>query len=49
MLIDLGEALTRAGEDPTSALERARDLLTACDARIYLPEVEALLADVGRS
>ena len=44
VLVDLGEALVRAGDDPRPALERARDLLVACDARIYLPEVEALLA-----
>jgi tetratricopeptide (TPR) repeat protein len=43
-LTDLGEALARAGHDPRPALEQARDLLVACDARIYLSEVEALLA-----
>jgi hypothetical protein len=48
VLTDLGEASTRTGEDPTPAWERARDLLVACDARIYLPEVEALLADARR-
>ncbi len=44
VLIDLGEALDRSGGDPRSALEQARDLLVACDARIYLPEVDAMLA-----
>jgi class 3 adenylate cyclase len=34
----------RGGRDPRSPLERARDLLEACDARIYLPEVERSLA-----
>ena len=47
VLIDLGEALVRAGEDPRPALEQARELLVACDARVYLPEVEALLANVA--
>ncbi len=44
VLADLGEALARTGQDPRPALEQARDLLVACDAVIYLPEVEALLA-----
>ena len=50
VLADLGEALARTGQDPRPALEQARDLLVACDAVIYLPEVEALLANtaVGR-
>jgi hypothetical protein len=40
----LREALVRAGEDPRPPLEQARGLLVACDALIYLPEVDALLA-----
>jgi tetratricopeptide (TPR) repeat protein len=48
VLVDLGHALERAGRDPRPAFERARDLFTACDARIYLPEVEALLAEARR-
>jgi tetratricopeptide (TPR) repeat protein len=44
VLIDLGEALARGGRDPRLPLEQARDLLEACDARIYLPDVERLLA-----
>ena len=47
VLADLGEALVRAGEDPRPTLERARDLLVECDARIYLPEVDALLAHIA--
>ena len=47
VLTDLGEALARAGQDPRPALEQARDLLVACDARIYLPEVDALLANAA--
>ena len=48
VLADLGEALARAGQDPRPALEQARDLLVACDARqIHLPEVEALLASTA--
>ena len=36
----------RRGEPPGVVhFERARDLFVECDARIYLPEVEVLLAD----
>jgi class 3 adenylate cyclase/tetratricopeptide (TPR) repeat protein len=44
VLLDLGRALLRAAEDPRETFERARDLLVACDARLYLPEAEAALA-----
>ena len=46
-LTDLGEALVRAGRDPRPALGQARELLVACDAQIYLPQVDALLAGVA--
>ena len=46
VLLDLGRALQRAAEDPRETFERARDLLVACDARLYLPEAEAALASV---
>ena len=44
-LIDLGHAEARLGRDPRPSFERARDILIACDAQLYLPEVlEALAA-----
>ena len=45
-LMDLGRAEARLGRDPRSSFERARDLLIACDAQLYLPEVEEALAAV---
>lgn len=47
VLIDLGAALIRAGGDPRPSLERARELLVECDAKLYVPEVDALLANVA--
>jgi tetratricopeptide (TPR) repeat protein len=43
-LIDLGRAQARLGRDGRSSFERARDLLIACDAQLYLPDVEEALA-----
>ncbi len=43
-LMDLGRAEARLGRDPRSSFERARDMLIACDAQLYLPEVEEALA-----
>ena len=48
-LIDLGRAEARLGRDGRSSFERARDLLIACDAQLYLPEVEEALAALGRT
>ena len=42
-LLDLGRAQRAAGQDAGVAFERARDLFVACDARLFLPEVEAEL------
>lgn len=47
VLIDLGHALERIGQDPRVEFERARDLLVACDAQFYLPEAETALARIG--
>jgi class 3 adenylate cyclase/tetratricopeptide (TPR) repeat protein len=47
VLLDLGRAQQRAAEDPRGTFERARDLLVACDARLYLPEAEAALKGSG--
>ncbi len=37
---DLARAMARVGEDPVPVLDRARDILTECDARAFLFEVE---------
>jgi tetratricopeptide (TPR) repeat protein len=47
-LIDLARAQKRAGEDPRSSLERARDLLASCGAEYYVREAEAELAALTR-
>ena len=44
VLLDLGRALRRAGDDARPTFERARNLLVECDARLHLPAVEAELA-----
>jgi hypothetical protein len=43
-LLDLGHAERRAGTDPRATLERARELLLACDAQLYVSETDAELA-----
>ncbi len=45
-LIDLGEAEARVGRDPRQTLERARELLVACDAQLYLADVDAAFAEL---
>ncbi len=42
--IELARAERRAGLDPAPSLERARSILEATGARLYLPEVDALAA-----
>jgi class 3 adenylate cyclase/tetratricopeptide (TPR) repeat protein len=46
-MVDLGRAMTRAGEDPRELLERARAILLECDAKLFLVEVDEALAEVG--
>ena len=48
-LLDLGHAQARLGQDPRLTLERARDLLVACDAKLFLPEAEEALAGLDPS
>lgn len=43
-MVDLGRAKVRARQDPREVLERARDILTECDARLFLFEVDEVLA-----
>jgi pentatricopeptide repeat protein len=42
--VELARAERRAGLDPAPSLDRARSILEACGARLYLPEVDALAA-----
>jgi len=43
-MVDLGRAMTHAGEDPAEVLDRAREILIECDAQLFLFEVEEVLA-----
>jgi class 3 adenylate cyclase/tetratricopeptide (TPR) repeat protein len=45
-MIDLGRAMARGDDDPRETLERARDILTECDARLFLYEVDEVLAEL---
>ena len=44
-MVDLGHAMVRASQDPRDVLERARAMLTECDARLFLFEVDEAMAD----
>ena len=46
-MVDLGRAMTRAGEDVRPVLERARAILVECDARAFLFEVDDAIAELG--
>jgi class 3 adenylate cyclase/tetratricopeptide (TPR) repeat protein len=43
-MVDLGRAMALAGDDPREVLERGRQILTECDARLFLYEVDEALA-----
>jgi class 3 adenylate cyclase/tetratricopeptide (TPR) repeat protein len=43
-LLDLGRAERHAGTDPSPSFMRARELLIACDAQLYVAEADASLA-----
>jgi len=45
-MVDLARAMRRVGEDPRPVLERAREILVECDARLFLPEVDEALAEL---
>ena len=45
-MVDLGRAMASAGENPAEVLERARGILTECDAQLFLFEVDEVLAAV---
>jgi hypothetical protein len=44
-MVDLGRAMARTGRDPREVLERARVILTECDANLFLFEVDEVLAE----
>jgi class 3 adenylate cyclase/tetratricopeptide (TPR) repeat protein len=44
-MVDLGRAMSRVGQDPREILERAREILEQCDARLFLFEVDEVLAE----
>jgi class 3 adenylate cyclase/tetratricopeptide (TPR) repeat protein len=46
-MVDLGRAMTRLGEDASPVLDRAREILLECDARLFLSEIDNELADLG--
>jgi hypothetical protein len=37
--------MSRAGKDPSEVLDPAREILTECDARLFLFEFDEVLAD----
>jgi class 3 adenylate cyclase/tetratricopeptide (TPR) repeat protein len=43
-MVDLGRAMARAGQDPHDVLDRARQILIECDARLFLIEVDEVTA-----
>jgi len=47
-MVDLGHAMSRAGQDSREVLERAHNLLVECDARLFLFEVDEVLQAAGR-
>jgi len=42
-MVDLGRVMAHAGEGPTELLERARDIITECDAKLFLFEVDEVV------
>jgi class 3 adenylate cyclase/tetratricopeptide (TPR) repeat protein len=45
-MVDLGRAMARSGDDPGEILERARSILTECDAQLFLAEVDEAVTEV---
>ena len=43
-MIDLGRVMARTGKDPRQILDQAREILTDCDARLFLAEVDEVAA-----
>jgi tetratricopeptide (TPR) repeat protein len=45
-MVDLARARRRTGEEPRELLRRAREILLECDAKLFLSEVDEVLAEV---
>jgi class 3 adenylate cyclase/tetratricopeptide (TPR) repeat protein len=45
--LDRARSIASAGRDPSPLAEEARELLLACDAKLFLPEVDELVAEIG--
>jgi tetratricopeptide (TPR) repeat protein len=45
-MVDLGRTMARSGDDPRAELERAREVLLGCDARLFLFEVDRAIAEL---
>jgi tetratricopeptide (TPR) repeat protein len=46
-MVDLARAIAANGRDPRPTLEEARAILEACDARLFLVEIEDALAELA--
>jgi class 3 adenylate cyclase len=47
-LVDLAAAQSRTGDDPSATAARARDILDACGARLFLRDLSAVSIDTAR-
>jgi class 3 adenylate cyclase/tetratricopeptide (TPR) repeat protein len=45
--LDRVRSIASAGRDPRPLAEEAREILLACDAKLFLPEVDELVAEIG--
>ncbi|MDP9269871.1 MAG: tetratricopeptide repeat protein [Chloroflexota bacterium] len=45
-IVDLGRGMLHAGQDPREVLERAREILIECDARLFLFEIDEVIAEL---
>jgi class 3 adenylate cyclase/tetratricopeptide (TPR) repeat protein len=45
-MVDLGRAMSRAGQDPREVLERAHEILIECDAHLFLFEIDEVIAEL---
>jgi len=45
-MVDLAYAMIQVGEDPHAVLERARGIMLECDAKLFLFEIDEVLAEL---
>jgi len=45
-MVDLARAMIQVGEDPHDVLERARRIMLECDAKLFLFEIDEVLAEL---